>query len=123
MKWFSLAVGGVLGTLARYAVSGLVLKLTGTRFPGGTMIVNLTGCLLIGIFAALGEEKIAMSYETKLFWITGFCGAYTTFSALILETAGLMKDGQSGMALGNIAAQLILGLLLLRGGLALGRIL
>ena len=123
MKWIGLAAGGLLGTFARYVMSVFLFRVGGLRFPYGTLAVNLSGCFLIGFFVALGEEKIALSPEAKLFLITGFCGAYTTFSALILETATLAKGEGLGIALLNLSANIIFGFVTFRTGMTAGEML
>jgi fluoride exporter len=122
-KWAVLLTGGVLGTAARYIMSNAVYKMTGPKFPFGTLTVNLLGCLFVGFVAGLGEQKMALSPEAKLFLITGFCGAFTTFSALILETAGLTKSGNVPLALFNVFIQIVLGYFLFRAGMAVSELL
>ena len=117
-KWIALAAGGLTGTFARYFISSFIFKISGPRFPFGTLAVNLSGCFLIGFITALGSEKISLSHDAKLLLITGFCGAYTTFSAFILETDALMKDGGMGLAFLNIMIQVILGFWIFRSGIA-----
>ena len=87
MKWFSLALGGVAGTFARYVLGGVIYQLFGTSFPYGTLAVNLLGCLIIGFLAALAEEKFLLGPNARLLLMVGFCGAFTTFSTFIFETA------------------------------------
>lgn len=80
-----------MGGLARYYATGALTRIFGSIFPFGTFIVNVTGCLLIGLFSALAEAKIPMGSQGKLLLTTGFCGAFTTFSAFILETDQLLQ--------------------------------
>ncbi|MBN1939156.1 MAG: CrcB family protein, partial [Candidatus Aminicenantes bacterium] len=70
-----LCVSGALGTLARYSLSGLVYRLFGSRFPYGTMAVNLLGCLVLGFLAALAEVRLTLTPQARLFLMIGFCGA------------------------------------------------
>src|SRR3990167_3799303 len=114
MKWIYLAVGGVAGTLCRYALSGIVYKITGTSFPYGTMIVNLSGCFLIGLLAALSDEKFLLGPEMKILWMAGFCGAFTTFSTFMFETSNLLKDGETWRAFSNVMSSVVLGFILFR---------
>ena len=120
MKWIALITGGVLGTVSRYAVSGLLFRLFGAQFPYGTLAVNLSGCFLLGFFAMLSENKFLLEPHTKLLLTVGFCGAYTTFSTFILETAHLMRDGDSTKAFANIALSILLGFVALKIGLMAG---
>lgn len=114
--------GGVLGTVARYAFAGLVYRTCGTGFPWGTLAVNLTGCFLIGLFAALSEVKFALGPSARMFLMVGFCGAYTTFSTLIFETANLVRDGQDILALANILTSVLVGFLIFRLGFFAGQL-
>ena len=120
-KLAMLALAGALGTLSRYALSGAVQKITGTGFPYGTLVVNLTGCFAVGILWSLFESRFTVSSEMRLIILVGFMGAFTTFSTLILESSHLFKDAQLAMALGNIIAQNVIGILFLFIGMALGR--
>ncbi len=116
----ALIVGGVAGTLARYFLGGAVYGLTGTSFPYGTLVVNLSGCLLIGVFDRWALGRGLLSPTARLLLMTGFCGAYTTFSTLILETSALLDAGQLGRALVNFLGSGLLGLVLFRLGAYLG---
>lgn len=122
MKWFSLIAGGAFGTVARYLVGGVVYQWLGASFPYGTLIVNLTGCWLIGFLVVLSEEKFLLGPGARIFLMIGFCGAYTTFSTFMLETANLMKDGENFRAFMNVLLSVMLGFAALRLGITLGRI-
>ena len=119
MKWIALIAGGILGTLARYVLSGVISNSFGTSFPYGTLTVNLIGCFLIGFFAALSGNKSWLNPEAALFLMTGFCGAFTTFSTFMLETSDLIKVGESFRAFLNIALSVILGFFVFRIGVLL----
>jgi CrcB protein len=120
-KWTCLAVGSLVGGFARYLFAGAVYELAGTGFPHGTLAVNLSGCFLIGLFNALAEEKFLLGPDARVLLMIGFCGAYTTFSTLLLETSNLLKDGELNLAAANIAISVVLGLALLRAGELIGR--
>lgn len=122
LKWFSLITGGAFGTLARYLVGGAVYQWLGASFPYGTLIVNLTGCWLIGFLVVLSEEKFLLGPGARIFLMIGFCGAYTTFSTFMLETANLMKDGENFRAFMNVLLSVLLGFAALRFGITLGRV-
>ena len=107
--------GGALGTLARYAVSGLTHRLTGTLFPLGTLMVNLTGSLLIGIAWALWEQSSMPGYM-RTFLTIGFFGGFSTFSSLSLETLNLVRDQEMKLALLNVLANNVLGIILVFTG-------
>ncbi len=95
MKILLVMLGGSLGALSRYAVSLLAVKLFGVKFPWGTLIVNLSGCFLIGLAFAWGERGLGiMNPSIRLFFITGYLGALTTFSSFGLETVIPFQGGQ-----------------------------
>jgi len=119
--WMALMVGSTAGGLARYGVSRAVGARLEPGFPHGTFWANMTGCLLIGIFHTWAEHRGGLSSETRLLLITGFCGAYTTFSSLILETSQLMKGNFPGRAALYVSLSLVLGLAIFRLGEVLGR--
>lgn len=121
MKILLLLVGGALGALARYGVTILSTKTYGTSFPVGTLYVNLVGCFLIGVAFGLGEYR-GLNPTFRLFFITGFLGALTTFSTYSLETVNNASNGSFDLALVNIAVNNIGGLLLVKAGLMLSRI-
>ena len=121
-KWIFLLTGGIAGTAARYVVARTIFHTFGSRFPFGTLGVNLTGCLALGFFAILSEENTFFSPDTRLLLLVGFCGAYTTFSTWILETDLLIKQGQIGLVLVNVIGSVAAGFLLFRTGVALGRL-
>jgi CrcB protein len=106
-------VGSALGGLGRYVVSGLVGAQFGETFPWGTIIVNVTGCFVIGFFATLTapDGRLFVSPATRVFVLTGLCGGYTTFSSFSLQTLNLMRDGEWLYAGSNIAGSVVLCLL------------
>ena len=117
-------VGGGLGALTRYGVSLLAVKLFGTRFPYGTLIVNLSGCFLIGISFALAERGLnIMNPLVRLFFITGFLGGLTTFSSYAVETVNAIRVGSSLVAAGNFLSNNLIGGALVFVGLWVGRVL
>lgn len=120
-RFSALTLGFLAGGFARYVVGTRLYALTGTAFPWGTFAVNLSGCFFIGLFDAWAESRMALGPEARLLLMTGFCGAYTTFSTLILETNGLLLDGQFLRAAANFLGSGVLGLALLRAGMLLGR--
>ena len=122
LKWTYLAIGGVTGAFARYVLAGAIYRKLGTGFPYGTLIVNLSGCLLIGIFKSWAEEKLFLGPNGRILLMTGFCGAYTTFSTLMLETSNLAKDGEMLLAFANVVVSAILGFILFRAGAWIGKV-
>ena len=109
--------GGFLGSVSRYYLSGLVIHATGApRFPLATLIVNLTGCLAIGLVSGFAEHAHLFSPSTRLFLLTGFLGGYTTFSAFAYETYFLGRESVWAGAILNVALHVVLGLLAVLAG-------
>ncbi len=123
IKIISLIVGGALGTTLRYFFSGTIYRLTGSDFPYGTLAVNVAGCFIIGFLVSITETKFILGPNSKVFLMIGFCGAFTTFSTFILETANLLKDGQASRAFLNLLISLIIGFVFLRAGMIMGGVL
>lgn len=119
-KWIYLVVGGVLGTLARYVLSGAMQHKMGMAFPYGTLAVNMLGCFLVGFLDILAERKFSSTPQMRLLFVTGFCGAFTTFSAFILESYTLVREGEMVRAFLNVGGSVALGLILFRAGFLLG---
>lgn len=118
-----LILGGSLGTLSRYGVALLAVKLFGSKFPWGTLIVNLSGCFLIGLAFALAERGLnIMNPSARLFFITGYLGALTTFSSYALETANAWNAETHLVAAANFLANNIFGGAMVFLGLLLGRL-
>ena len=104
--------GGAAGAMARHAVGAAWLAAYGpARFPAGTLVVNVTGCLLIGAFAALAEAMPGLNGAARLLLVTGVLGGYTTFSAFGLETVLMLRRGDAALAAMYVAASVLLGLL------------
>src|SRR5690348_18304009 len=106
MDWAWVIIGSALGGMARYGVSGAVARRIGETFPWGTFVVNVSGSLVIGLFAALVAPGGALGGEEAagVFVMTGLCGGYTTFSSFSLQTLNLARDGEWPRALANIVA-------------------
>ena len=109
-KWLTLAMGGVCGTLGRYALAGAVYRWLGTGFPYGTLAVNTLGCLAGGLLGTLADQKFLLGPEQRLFWMVGLLGAFTTFSTLIYESWRLMQAGQWLLVGVNLTGSVVLGL-------------
>ena len=117
------ALGGAVGSVARYKLSGLILHHTlDWRFPAGTFAVNVTGCLAAGILAGLAEKHDLLSAEARLLLFTGVLGGFTTFSAFGLETMHLLKRGDLAVAGANVALSVVAGLAALWLGLGLASV-
>ena len=117
-----LGLGSLAGGFARYFLAGFVHKIFGTTFPYGTLAVNLAGCFIIGFLSVISEEKFLLGSNGRLLLMTGFCGAFTTFSTFMLETGILVKDGEIFRAFWNVALSLILGFIFFKLGILFGDI-
>lgn len=120
-KLFMLAIGGGIGTVCRYSVNSLSLRMFGDGFPWGTLAVNLVGSFLVGMAFAVGMERNLLSPGARLFLMTGFLGGLTTFSALALETVHLGRENMPLAALGMILAHTLGGLAMVIAGIWVGR--
>jgi CrcB protein len=111
-------LGSALGGTARYFLSGFVARRVGETFPWGTLSVNVSGALLVGIFGALARDNASLFAASNpwLFAVTGFLGCYTTVSSFSLQTLALARDGESRRAAGYVAISLALSI----GAVALG---
>jgi len=111
--YLGIAIGSALGGVARYWLSGFVANRVGETFPWGTILVNVTGCFVIGLFATLTgpEGRLLVSGTVRQFVMIGICGGYTTFSSFSLQTLNLMRDREWLFAGANIALSVILCML------------
>jgi CrcB protein len=116
-----IAIAGALGALARYGLEGVVSRRLPTAFPWGTLAVNVSGALALGLLFTLTTERLLVAPWLRSALAIGFLGAYTTFSTFSLETFRLLEDGARGLALLNAAASVALGLVAVYAGVVLGR--
>jgi fluoride exporter len=123
VKILLLFLAGGLGTLSRYQLAGLAHRLTETGFPVGTLAVNMAGCFLFGLAWTLLEERLALGPDVRIIVLTGFLGAFTTFSTFVFETANLLRFGQWAWAAANIVGQNGVGIACLLAGIALAKLL
>lgn len=121
-KFLWLALAGAMGTLARYGLAGAAQRAFGGDFPWGTFTVNLLGCFVAGLFWSLAESRLNISGQMRVIILMGFMGAFTTFSAYVLETGELLRDAQWLWATGNIVLQNGCGIILFFLGLTVGRL-
>jgi CrcB protein len=115
------ALGGALGSVGRYLLQVFFARPSTLTFPLGTLIVNLTGCLLIGILFGLSSKYAWMTLEWRLFLVTGICGGYTTFSSFSLESINLLRQGNYTYFFLYVLGSVILGLLATVAGFAIIR--
>jgi CrcB protein len=119
------AIGGALGSVGRYWLSGLVAARYGETFPWGTLVINVTGSFVIGFFAALNETsgRRLLGPGAQQFLMYGICGGYTTFSSFSLQTLNLLRDREWFYAGGNVLLSVILCLVAVWLGWLLGSML
>lgn len=121
-KLVLIGVAGAFGALARYLLGGLVQRYAGASFPWGTFVVNVLGAFLFGLIWSMVEQRFVISPEARVIALSGFLGAFTTFSSLMFETTMLIGEAQWSLALLNIGGQIVLGLTAMFLGLATGRL-
>ena len=120
-KYLVIGLGGFLGANARYLVSGWMADRFGVAFPYGTLLVNVTGSLVLGLFLAVMTTRAVIDPRWRLLFSIGFLGAYTTFSAYTFESVQMLLDGNLRLGLVNILASNLLSLLASVLGVAIGR--
>jgi fluoride exporter len=115
------ALGGALGSVARYWMTNAVAALTGPRFPWGTIVINVVGSFVIGLvaYAAAPVGRVPLSFDLRAFILVGICGGYTTFSSFSLQTLELVRAGYWLGAAGNIMLSVVLCLGAVWAGYAL----
>ena len=104
-------IGGLAGSILRYLITLFFARQAGSTFPYGTLVVNLTGCFLIGLIFALSEKGDVLSPEWRILLTTGFCGGFTTFSTFSYESIRLMQDGEVLFVSLYVGISVIVGLL------------
>jgi CrcB protein len=112
-------IGGGLGSIFRYVISLVIGKHIPVVFPLGTLVVNISGCFLIGIFYALAARHSGFNADWRLFLITGICGGYTTFSTFSYDGFILLKEGNGLSFILYAIGSVVLGLIATFAGVAL----
>jgi CrcB protein len=124
LAYLWVAIGGALGSMARYGIGNFILEKSGSILPWNTLVVNVTGSFIIGILGALTTPEGKMTPQSQVFvtqlLITGVCGGYTTFSSFSLQTLSLLRHGQWLYAGGNILLSVILCMVAVWLGYLLG---
>ena len=103
-------IGGGIGAVFRYLLAGWIYEVVGTDFPYGTLVVNVIGCFVIGLFMTIAEDRFLISPSLRILVAVGIIGGFTTFSTFNFETLELLKDGTVVLAMLNIGASIVLGL-------------
>jgi CrcB protein len=104
------ALGGLVGSAARYWIGGVVQRTSNADFPWGTLAVNILGCFLIGLIMTLSLERGVVGANLRLSLTVGFCGGFTTMSTFGYETLALLRDGAIVAAVANSSLTVVLGL-------------
>lgn len=121
-KTILIGVAGLAGTVLRYWLSEFVAKQYGGTFPWGTLAVNLIGCFAAGAVFFFTEERLLVSETVRMVILIGLLGGFTTFSAYGLQSFALLRDGEFGLAILNIATSNIVGLFMVWSGYAFARV-
>ena len=122
MSSIAVAVGGAIGSLARFWLAELFVALGMSAFPWATLLANVSGSMLIGVIAAVTgpDGRLLVAPELRLFWMVGICGGYTTFSSFSLQTLALAQGGEWSRAAMNIGLSVILCLVAVWLGYMIG---
>ena len=123
MELVLVAIGGAAGAVTRRLLDLWITDRTESAFPFGTLVINLTGAFLLGLLFAWAIERDVLPREVRGPLMIGFLGAYTTFSTLMLESWRLVEDGAWQLGLVNLLGSVVLGVIAVVGGLAVGRLL
>ena len=123
MHWFAVAIGGALGSIARYALSTYIFDISSHKFPYATLTVNVLGTFVMGILFVVIVERAAMPAEMRSLLMIGFVGAFTTFSTFSLDALGLWQNGHIFMSLVYMLATIILCLIAISSAIWLTRLL
>lgn len=121
MKFLAVALGGALGAMARFAVNLAVAAWWKGDFPLSTLLINVSGSFILGLFSTVAAERLPLDPLWRLFVATGFVGAYTTFSTFEYETQRLTETGAMTWALVNVVTSVLAGFVAVRIGIALAR--
>jgi CrcB protein len=121
VKLLLIGFAGFIGTLGRYWLSGVVARRYGETFPLGTLAVNLVGCFLVGLLFYLMQERYLVNQNVRTIILIGLLGGFTTFSSLGLQTFTLLQDNEMALAVLNMVASNVLGLLLVWAGYTLAK--
>ena len=122
MQLLLVGLGGFGGAVLRWLVDGWVSERNPSALPLGTLVINLTGTFVLGVLFAWIIERNVLPPDVRLPLMVGFLGAYTTFSTFMLESWRLVEEGAYGLATANLVGSVVLGLVAVVAGLAVGRL-
>lgn len=122
-KLLIVGLGGFLGAILRYLIGGWVAERLGPTFPYGTLVVNVTGSFVLGVFVTLFADRFVAPSSLRLFFAIGLLGAYTTFSTLTFESLALIQSKAYLAAAANMLGSMVLGMIAVALGVILGRLL
>ena len=124
ITYFWVALGGAIGSAARFWLTGAIAALTGPRFPWGTLLINILGSFVIGLVAGLtmAPARVAWHPDVRIFLMTGICGGFTTFSAFSLQTLELFQGGEVAAGIGYVFTSAALCIVAVWAGFALARV-
>ena len=121
LNYLWIAVGAVVGASARYFLSGLIARNFSATFPYSSLLINVTGSLVLGFFLVYSTDRVLLDPRWRLLVAVGFCGSYTTFSSYAFESFALMEQGQWLLVGLNVIASNVLCLAAVLAGAALAR--
>jgi CrcB protein len=116
-----IGLGGFFGANARHVIANWAAERFGPFFPYGTFIINISGSLVLGIFMAFLQDRSFIHPNYRLFFATGLCGGYTTFSTFTYESLRLCQDGNVFLGIANLLGNLVIGMIGVLLGFVLGR--
>lgn len=122
MRALLVGVAGFCGAISRYWLDGVVTRFAGGGFPWGTLVVNVSGCFLVGLLTTVFTERIAPHPAARIAVTIGFVGAYTTFSTFAYESLRQLQEGAVGLAVVNVAVSVVTGIFAAWVGVMAGRV-
>jgi CrcB protein len=122
VQYLVISLGGILGANARYLLGAWIAERYGTSFPYGTLVINISGSFVIGLFLTLIAERFVLHPNWRLFFAVGFLGAYTTFSTFSYESVVLLQNGAWRLGLVNMVGSVVLGPIAVVMGMVVARL-